>query len=119
VQATRARLDGLVQRLAAAKAAQLRAERKLVAEHRQRLADMLARTRQTLRLQLQRRQERLDHVGQLLTSLSYQGVLARGYVLVLDEAGQPLNSADQVHPAADYRLRFADGEAQVVGKSLF
>jgi len=118
VQATRARLDGLVQRLEAAKAAQLRAERKLVADHRQRLADMLARTRQTLRLQLQRRQERLDHVGQLLTSLSYQGVLARGYVLVLDEAGQPLNSAAQVRPAADYRLRFADGEAQVVGKSL-
>jgi len=95
----------------------LRAERKLIVDHRQRLNDMMARTRQTLRLQVQRRQDRLDHAGQLLTSLSYQGVLARGYVLVLDEAGQPLNSAAQVRPAAGYRLRFADGEAQVVGKA--
>jgi len=36
---------------------------------------------------------------------------------VLDGAGQPLNSAAQVRPAAGYRLRFADGEAQVVGKA--
>ena len=95
----------------------MRAERKLISDHQQRLNEMLARTRQTVRQQLQRRQERLAHIGQLLTSLSYQGVLARGYVLVLDDAGQPLHSAAQVFPETGYRLRFADGEAQVVGKT--
>jgi exodeoxyribonuclease VII large subunit len=116
VQATRARLDGLGSRLEAAKSAQLRAQRKLIQDHRQRLNDRLFRMRQAVVLQVQRRQDRLGHLGQMLTSLSYQGVLARGYALVLDEAGHPLNSASAIQPGQDYRLRFADGEAGVTGR---
>lgn len=115
VQATRARLDGLMQRLSAARAAQLRAERKLIADHRQRLNDRLSRMRQAIGLLLSRKQDRVAHQTQLLKSLSYQAVLARGYVLVLDEGGHPLHSAGQVQEGAGYRLRFGDGEARVTG----
>jgi exodeoxyribonuclease VII large subunit len=58
---------------------------------------------------LQRHEARIAHSGQLLAAVSYRGVLARGFALVRDDAGQALRSASAVDPGARLTLEFADG----------
>jgi exodeoxyribonuclease VII large subunit len=55
------------------------------------------------------RRERLDSLGGLLASLSYQGVLARGFALVRDDAGRLVTSARSAAAATALELEFADG----------
>jgi exodeoxyribonuclease VII large subunit len=69
---------------------------------RGRLAQMLARLR-----------ERLEGLGQLLDSLSYARVLARGFALVRDAAGLPVLAAASVQPGAALEIQFADGAVPV------
>lgn len=52
---------------------------------------------------------RLDGLGKLLDSLSYRGVLSRGYAVIRDAAGLPLTRAASVAAGADLSLEFADG----------
>ena len=111
----RARLDGLGQRLKAAQAAALRSEARAIQDRRQRIAALMSRQDQAITVLLKRRKERLDHLSQLLVGFSYQGVLARGFALVLDTDGQPVKSAQSVIGDTPYRLRFADGDARVKG----
>ena len=111
----RARLEGLGQRLTAARAAQLRSEGRAIQERRQRGTVLMNRQHQAMQVLLKRRGERLDHLGQLLVGYSYQGVLARGFALVLDAGGQPVKSAQSIAAETPYSLRFADGEARVKG----
>ncbi|MEO8318232.1 MAG: exodeoxyribonuclease VII large subunit, partial [Bradyrhizobium sp.] len=47
--------------------------------------------------------------GQLLSALSYRGVLARGFALVRDEHGHALRAASSVGPNARLSIEFADG----------
>jgi exodeoxyribonuclease VII large subunit len=42
--------------------------------------------------------------------VSYQGVLARGYALVLDGNGKPVRSALTVRPTDALTLMFIDGD---------
>jgi len=58
---------------------------------------------------LQRRADRLRSAGQLLAAFSYRGVLARGFALVRDDAGQPLRSAAAVAGGMRLAIEFADG----------
>ena len=109
VAALRARLDGLGSRLASAQGASLRAERQRLDRQRQSVADLSARAARALGVQLDRRRARLKSASQLLASVSYQGVLDRGYVLVLDPKGKPIRSADAVHPKDALTLIFNDG----------
>jgi exodeoxyribonuclease VII large subunit len=46
----------------------------------------------------------------LLTAFSYRGVLARGFALVRDDAGQAVRSAATVGPGTRLSLEFADGQ---------
>ena len=75
----------------------------------------MSRQQQAMQVLLKRRNERLAHLGQLLVGYSYQGVLARGFALVLDASGQPVKSAQAVVADTAYTLRFADGQARVKG----
>ena len=59
---------------------------------------------------LEKRKTRIATLGQLLGSLSYQGVLQRGYALVTDETGQVLRRAQDAKRQTRITLRFADGE---------
>ena len=111
----RARLQGLAQRLITARAAQLRSEVRDLQERRRLLALLSQRAQQAMRRGLQQRQDRLSHCGQLLVGYSYQGVLARGFALVLDAQGQPVKSAAAVLAQQPYDVRFADGQARVTG----
>jgi exodeoxyribonuclease VII large subunit len=56
---------------------------------------------------------RIEGLGARLASVSYQAVLARGYVLVSDATGTPVTSATKVRPGQGLNLRFADGEVKV------
>ena len=111
----RARLDGLGQRLSAAQAAQMRSEKQALVERRQRMCVLASRQQQAIRVLLARRNDRLQHMAQLLLGYSYQGVLARGFALVLDVDGRPVKSAQGIMTASEYQLRFADGDARVKG----
>lgn len=48
----------------------------------------------------------VNHLGQMLNSLSYKNVLARGYAIVRDDKNQIISRADGAHPAV---IEFADG----------
>ena len=48
----------------------------------------------------------VNHLGQMLNSLSYKNVLVRGYAIVRDDKNQIISRADGARPAA---IEFADG----------
>ena len=54
--------------------------------------------------------QRLSYAGKMLQSLSYQSVLKRGYVVVSDENGNLLSSADQARKQQNVILEFKDSE---------
>jgi exodeoxyribonuclease VII large subunit len=58
---------------------------------------------------MQRLDARVAHSGQLLSALSYRGVLARGFALVRDEHGHAVHAAAAVGPSARLSIEFADG----------
>jgi exodeoxyribonuclease VII large subunit len=60
------------------------------------------------------RRRRLSAEAKLLASLSYRGVLARGYALVSDAAGGLVRSATAVTAGERLRLEFADGRVGAV-----
>ena len=109
----RARIDGLGQRLIASQGASLRIERQRLDRQRQTLHELAARSNRALAVLLDRRRARLLTASQLLTSVSYQGVLDRGYALVLDAKGKPIRSADTVEPKNALTLIFSDGTVSV------
>lgn len=82
---------------------------------RARKADVLAATAPRLPevflAQLTPRGRRLEALDQLLASLSYRSVLARGFVIVRDEDGVPLHHAAEVGPGQALGLEFGDGIA--------
>jgi exodeoxyribonuclease VII large subunit len=53
---------------------------------------------------------RVENFGARLGAVSYEAVLARGFALVTTPKGAPVVRADSVAPAADLKIRFADGE---------
>lgn len=59
---------------------------------------------------LARRRERLLTAGKLLDSYSYERVLDRGFALVTDASGSPIQSVSQLSPGDDVSLRLKDGE---------
>jgi exodeoxyribonuclease VII large subunit len=63
------------------------------------LSDLLARLR-----------DRFEALARLLGSLSYEQVLARGFALVRDGAGNPLVRAAAVEPGSALSIEFADGK---------
>ena len=48
----------------------------------------------------------VNHLGQMLNSLSYKNVLARGYAIVRDEKNQIVSRADGAQPASIIRTAF-------------
>ncbi|HEX3171682.1 MAG TPA: exodeoxyribonuclease VII large subunit, partial [Burkholderiales bacterium] len=67
------------------------------------------RARRALLTALQRLDARVAHSGQLLSALSYRGVLARGFALVRDEHGHAVHAAAAIGPSAHLTIEFADG----------
>jgi exodeoxyribonuclease VII large subunit len=77
----------------------------------------LARLDETrLRQLLARARERLEGLGFLLESLSYERVLGRGFALVRDAAGNAVTSAAGVAPGAALEIEFADGRLRATAE---
>jgi exodeoxyribonuclease VII large subunit len=105
----RERFAGLEIRLKASKLANAQARRNAIARDRERAQRLAERARRALSILVQRQQARIAHTGQLLTALSYRGVLARGFALVRDEQGHAVHAAANVGPSARLNLEFSDG----------
>ena len=60
------------------------------------------------------RRQRLEGHGQLLSSLSYQSVLGRGYALVRDSAGRAVRSVSALPTGARVDIEVADGHVGAV-----
>jgi exodeoxyribonuclease VII large subunit len=65
--------------------------------------------RRTLTSAVARSRQRLDARVQLLNSLGYHNVLARGFTLVRDADGRMLRRAAEVHAGERLDIEFADG----------
>jgi exodeoxyribonuclease VII large subunit len=125
IERASARLDGLSRHAAASLAAttarrRLRLERAgsrlapqaigdRVARGAQRTAELQARLRQGILTALGARQRYLVACGKLLASLSYQGVLSRGFALVRDAEGHSVRSVRQVAPGQRLDIELSDG----------
>ena len=129
VERARLRLDPPARQLPSAVATALERKQGALARLRPRLSD------QPLRAELRHAQARLAPLGprldsavvksnqaryvqlgqlqKLLETLSYRSVLARGYALVQDEAGEVVSSQANARPGDALRLTFADGEVGV------
>jgi len=72
-----------------------------------------ARADQALRNGIMARRRQLDGHAKLLSSLSYQSVLERGFALVRDDAGRMVRTAASLHPGDRLQVEFGDGRADV------
>ena len=83
----------------------------------ERLAALHVRSGRALNNRLVAWRRLLDGHGKLLTSLSYQSVLQRGFALVRDEAGNAVRLVGQASIDARLQLELADGcvDATVTG----
>ncbi len=70
--------------------------------------------RETVLDLLASRRLQLDAAGQLLDSMSYERVLARGFALVRDKSGHGLGAAAEIEPGLDLVIQFADGAVEAV-----
>ena len=100
---------GLEVRLKASKLSNAQAQRQTIARDRERTLRLAERARRALATVMQRLDARVAHSGQLLSALSYRGVLARGFALVRDEQGLPVHAAAEIGPGAHLNIEFADG----------
>jgi exodeoxyribonuclease VII large subunit len=91
--------------------------RHALSRSRDRAGRTLARlTDAPVRAALRESWTRLDGAAARLESVSPEAVLRRGYALVFDAADYPVTAVAGVRPGRVLRLRFADGEAKVVGE---
>jgi exodeoxyribonuclease VII large subunit len=81
---------------------------------RDRCAGAARRLQPSARASLDRLARHLAGLQRILTALSYQGVLARGFALVRDGAGAPVRSAAAVAHNDPLEIEFADGRVPVV-----
>jgi exodeoxyribonuclease VII large subunit len=102
-------------RLVVSREALLRAERVRLAQGHELTQRVAERLGPALQGQIARKADKLDAVSKLFDSLSYKSVLKRGFALVRDVDGQPLNSAEAVLDGQALVLEFADGKADATG----
>ncbi len=100
----RDRLDGTTERMH--RALLIRVQRSV-----DRLAPVAARlTAELVRRGIDQRRQRLDQVWKLAGAYSHEGVLERGFALVLDADGHVLRGASQIDAGARLTLAFKDGK---------
>jgi exodeoxyribonuclease VII large subunit len=87
-----------------------------IARHRERLGAFAERALRAMQNLLDNRDLRTERAGQLLTALSYRGVLERGFALVRDADGHPLRRAASVAAGQRLEIEFADGRAQATAQ---
>jgi exodeoxyribonuclease VII large subunit len=118
VQRRRERFDQLTIRLIASRQANTNAQRQTIVLRRERSQRLAERGHRAVLALLAQRSARIEHSGKMLRALSYRGVLARGFALVRDSAGQTIRSAAAVLPGIELSLEFADGRAAATADGM-
>ncbi len=113
----RERFAGLEIRLRASKLANAQSQRNRIARDRERTLRLGERARRALETAILRQQARVELTGQLLSALSYRGVLSRGFALVRDEYGVAVHAAAAVGPRARLDIEFFDGRVEAVAEA--
>jgi exodeoxyribonuclease VII large subunit len=108
-------LKQIGRRLVVSREALLRAERTRLAQASDVMARLAERLSPAINGQITRKAKQLEAVSKLFDSLNYKSVLKRGFALVRDADGQPLNSAEAVLDGQSLVLEFADGKADATG----
>jgi exodeoxyribonuclease VII large subunit len=103
------------ERLTVSRQTLLRAERIRLAQAFELTQSVGERLSPALKSQMTRKADRLEAVSKLFDSLSYKSVLKRGFALVRDAEGRPLNAAEAVQDGQALVLEFADGKADATG----
>jgi exodeoxyribonuclease VII large subunit len=80
-----------------------------IARCHERLQAQAARARRSMLARVGEHRRHLDGCGKLLASLSYHGVLQRGYALVRDSAGRTLRAARDIAAGQLIDVELADG----------
>jgi exodeoxyribonuclease VII large subunit len=101
-------------RLTAAFSARGRIERERTLALRHRLQGLERRLSGAVAALLARRRQRLEARANMLQSLGYGQVLARGFVLVRDSKGTPLRRAEGIAAGQRLDLQFADGHVAAI-----
>jgi exodeoxyribonuclease VII large subunit len=101
-------------RLANARFAGLKIAVERVAAARHRLGGLGQRMANGVRTQIAARRAQIKTLGQLLGSLGYRQVLARGFALVRDADQKPLRMATQIADGALLDIEFSDGHKLAV-----
>jgi exodeoxyribonuclease VII large subunit len=119
VERRRERYTGIAHRLRASLAANIETYRTRIARQRERVIVFTQRAERAVRTLIATRLARCERDGQLLAAFSYRGVLARGFALIRDAAGQPLHSAVAAVAGMPIQIEFSDGRvgARVDGAS--
>jgi exodeoxyribonuclease VII large subunit len=114
VERRRERYTGVAHRLRTGMAANIEGYRTRIVRSRERVGEMAGRAERAVGVILDRRFAQFERAAQLLTAFSYRGVLARGFALVRDTAGQPLRAAAAVTSGMRLDIEFADGRVGAV-----
>ncbi len=109
IERRRERYAGIAMRLRASVAANIEAYRTRIARQNERVATFAQRAERAIRTLIATRLARCERDAQLLSAFSYRGVLARGFALVRDAAGQPLRAAAAIAAGMPLEIEFADG----------
>jgi exodeoxyribonuclease VII large subunit len=119
VERRRERYTGIAHRLRASVAANIETYRTRIARQRERVIVFTQRAERAVRTLITTRLARCERDAQLLAAFSYRGVLARGFALIRDAAGQPLHSATAAVAGMPIQIEFSDGRvgAHVDGAS--
>ena len=112
----RERLATATVRLAAGLRANADVHRNRIDRQRERVAALAERSARAAQLLLRHRVTSLERCGQLLTALSHRGVLARGFALVRDLEGRPLQQAAQVSAGMPLDVEFSDGHVRALAE---
>ncbi|HEX2652179.1 MAG TPA: exodeoxyribonuclease VII large subunit [Xanthobacteraceae bacterium] len=112
----RERFTAIGARLSAGFRANAQAHRTRIARDRERIAMLIERAQRAERLLIDRRNLAVERAGQLLSALSYQGVLARGFALVRDHAGHPLRLSADVVKGSLLDIEFSDGRVGAIAE---
>ncbi|MDZ5700079.1 exodeoxyribonuclease VII large subunit [Chelativorans sp. M5D2P16] len=79
-----------------------------------RLADAGERADRAIHARLDKSRTASDQAARLARSLSYEGVLERGFALVRDAEDRPLKHAAELKKGQELRLQFSDGSAGAI-----
>jgi exodeoxyribonuclease VII large subunit len=91
--------------------------RRILERHSERLTAFAARGTRAVTVASERQRKRIEALDQLLRSLSYTSVLARGFAVVRDAVDTPIASAAGISSGDTLNIELRDGQVRVLATS--